>query len=75
MGITRFNWFGRHVITGLEAWDQSNGEGGEVYYVQGGVGHTNVTLYMASVWEANEIDFIINVYGEISSNVAQIAIE
>lgn len=64
MGFTRFYWSGSQIIRRLEAWDQSNGEGGEVYFVEGGAGHMNVALHMVSVWDASQIDFIVNVYGE-----------
>lgn len=77
MGFARFYWSGDRIITRLEAFDQSSGEGGQVYYVEGGVGHMNVALHMASVWGASEIDFIIRVYGEfeISPGVSQNVIE
>lgn len=77
MGFARYFWSSSHIITRLEAWDQSNGEGGQVLYMDGGVGHMTVALHIASVWDASEIDFIIKLYTEleISPGVAQNVIE
>lgn len=65
LGYTRLYWTGSHIITRLEAWDQSDGLGGQVYHVENGAGHSSVVLHIASVWESTEIDFIVRIYAEI----------
>lgn len=64
-GLAFFEWSGNHNITRIEALDQSIGDGGEVYQVEGGLNETFVRLYLGSVLFGRPIDFIIYVYGEL----------
>lgn len=46
--------------------DQSNGTGGEMNFIQWGVGYFRTTLYFQQVMEGQSgiIDFQVNIYGE-----------
>lgn len=64
------NWSNESfVITRLEALDQTNGSGGHVNFVGGGVGYRHTDLYFSAWYEGSSIDFIVNVFGEpVQSN-------
>lgn len=52
------------MISRLEILDQSNGTGGYVSQVVGGIFYQYVTIFFDSIDFTNPIDFIINVYAE-----------
>lgn len=52
------------IITRLEAFDQTNGSGGEVYYITGGVNSRFIDLQFAARFVGSSIDFIVNIYVE-----------
>lgn len=60
----RFDWRGPYVITKIEAFDQSSGQGGELMLVQGGLNTSEVIMYFTPLWPLLQIDFIIDIYGE-----------
>lgn len=55
---------GSFLITRLEAFDQTNGSGGKLYSVGGGVGYRHADLYFDAWFEGSSIDFIVNIFGE-----------
>lgn len=67
---TSFHWSGEQ-IGRIEALDQMNGVGGQVWDVCGGI-HFNFVDITFKTWLAAEarIDFVVNIYGSdfVSSN-------
>lgn len=60
-----FRWFdAAYVITRLEAFDQSNGTGGHVYWIDDGLDHRRVSIFFNPSVQKGKIDFIVNIYGE-----------
>lgn len=59
-----FNVTVPHVISRIEILDQSNGNGGSVLDIIGGLGYRYLYVYFQSENNASAIDFIINVYAE-----------
>lgn len=57
-------WSGPYNITRIEAFDQSDGSGGEVAYYINGIGQRNVILLIFELLPHSGIDFIIKIYGE-----------
>lgn len=57
----------------MEAFDQSNGTGGTVYWVDEGLGRRRVGIYFIPNSNDREIDFIVNIYGEpvVSNDVIE----
>lgn len=47
----------------IEGLDQTNGLGGFVFYVDGGLKQTHVDLFLVAE-VGTEIDFIFNIYGD-----------
>lgn len=60
----RFDWTGPYLITKIEVFDQSFGQGGEMILMQGGLNSSEVSMYFTPLWEWLQIDFIVNIYGE-----------
>lgn len=48
----------------MEAFDQTNGSGGEVYYVAGGVDFRFIDVQFVARFVGSSIDFIVNIYVE-----------
>lgn len=50
----------------MEAFDQANGTGGIVYWVDEGLNRRRVGIYFIPTENSNDrqIDFIVNIYGE-----------
>lgn len=44
--------------------DQSNGTGGYVSWINGGVGFRSVTVYLRSFSLGGKIDYIVRIFGE-----------
>lgn len=63
-GVTTFNWSNDFNITLIQAIDQTNGTGGYVYYIEGGVGYQYLILYF-SAKQGDPIHFNITIYGQI----------
>lgn len=47
----------------VEVLDQTNGNGGHILFVNGGVNNRNITIYI-SPGNTPVIGFLINIYGE-----------
>lgn len=64
-GYTSLYWRNdNYVITRIEVRDQSNGAGGELDSIFGGVSSTYVELLFYSVYNNSIIDFIVDIYGQ-----------
>lgn len=60
------NWHNTsYIITRLEAFDQTNGSGGELYQISGGDGFRFVDLYFNARFVGSSIDFIVKIFGEL----------
>lgn len=53
------------VISRIEILDQSNGNGGFVSHIFGGVSQRNVTIFFETIRDTSTIDFIVNVYADL----------
>lgn len=57
-------WYGLHIITRLEAFDQNNGSGGFIASIRGGLTTRQVNFQLESIERGNTIDFLFNIYAE-----------
>lgn len=55
---------GTYRITRLEVFDQTNGLGGFIAWIVGGVNHRQVEINFQSSEFGHDIDFIVNIYGD-----------
>lgn len=67
-GTARVSWICHCIITMIEAIDQSNGFGGYVNDIYGGLNTNTVILFFKSDEMDREISFQVNIYGEYASN-------
>lgn len=59
---TFISWQGTARITFIEMIDQSNGNGGYVSWINGGIGHRSVTIFLRAI--DLHIDYIVRIYAE-----------
>lgn len=57
-------WYGLHTITRLRALDQSNGTGGFIESIRGGLSTQQVTVQLESIERGNAIDFLFYIWAE-----------
>lgn len=55
---------GAYRITRLEVFDQTNGLGGFIAWIDGGVNHRQVEIHFQSFGFGPDTDFIVNIYGD-----------
>lgn len=60
--LANFYWASFYNITRVEALDQSQGAGGQIYLIGGGIHRFRVSLFFEQV--QGPIDFLVNIYGE-----------
>lgn len=57
-------WYGLHIVSRLEAIDQSNGTGGFISFIRGGLTTRQVIVELESIETGSTIDFLFNIYAE-----------
>lgn len=79
-GHASLSWTGQFSIVMIEGLDQTNGLGGFVFYVDGGLKQSHVNLFLAAE-VGTEIDFIFNIHGDqlepqdlVEGNLTEISI-